>query len=362
MSFFTDNINNLIDEELDQACESMFGITTLDPMLDILSDRKGILHKTLMDQSMNTPLTRSVRATRVKSVDATPSDTFYTPSPVELNLPPTTIDEYMICFFGDKAAGKSTLAASFPDSLTLMFEPMRKGLAIRMIGTEQGLKKVSPKEIRNGETDVWNKVVRSTPAWIADQTIKRLNFDSIDILYECCYASVCARNNVNAPGDSKNGPDIWNEIRDEFSAYFSTLRETDMGITFLSHVKTRETTNLDHSKIKGIYQPSCAPACLQFIRQAADFIIYLGMQDGIRAALVRDPTQQSVVATSPENVFMEPTGKPITVLEMPDKSAESNAGYNQLVRAFNNECWDMETPKDERGPKPPPTPKRTVRR
>lgn len=310
---------------------------------------------------MSTPL-RSVKATRVRNVDTSPEDTFATPSLEDINVPPSTIDEYMVCIFGDKAAGKSTLAASFPDSLTLMFEPMRKGLSIRMIGTEQGLKKVAPKEIREGATDVWAKVVRTTPIWINDPTIKRLNYDSIDILYECCFASVCARNNVNAPGDSKNGPDIWNEIRDEFSAYFSALRETDMGITFLSHVKTRETTNLDHSKIKGIYQPSCAPACLQFIRQAADFIIYLGSQDGKRAALVRDPTQQSVVATSPENVFMQPDGKPITVLEMPDKSAEPNAGYKQLVRAFNNQCWDMETPIDERGPKPAPVRKPPVRR
>jgi GTPase SAR1 family protein len=310
---------------------------------------------------MSTPL-RSVKATRVRNVDSSPDDTFDTPTPEEINVPPSTIDEYMICIFGDKAAGKSTLAASFPDSLTLMFEPVRKGLSIRMIGTDQGLKKVAPKEIREGATDVWAKVVRSTPVWINDPTIKRLNYDSIDILYECCYASVCARNNVNAPGDSKNGPDIWNEIRDEFSAYFSALRETDMGITFLSHVKTREMTNLDHSKIKGIYQPSCSPMCLQFIRQAADFIVYLGSQDGRRAALVRDPTQQSVVATSPENVFMQPDGKPITVLEMPDKSAEPHAGYRQLVRAFNNECWDMETPLDERGPKPPPTPKRPIRK
>ena len=316
---------------------------SLDPERMILTHRKP----------MNTPL-RSVKATRVRNVDSTPEDTFVTPT--TLNVPPTTIDEYMVCIFGDKAAGKSTLAASFPDSLTLMFEPMRKGLSIRMIGTEQGLKKVSSKEIRDGATDVWAKVVRSTPVWINDPGIRRLNYDSIDILYECCYASVCARNNVNAPGDTKNGPDIWNEIRDEFSAYFSALRETDMGITFLSHVKTREMTNLDHSKIKGIYQPSCAPACLQFIRQAADFIIYLGSQDGKRAALVRDPTQQSVVATSPENVFMQPDGKPITVLEMPDKLVEP--GYNQLVKAFNNECWDMETPIDERGPKPPSSPRR----
>ncbi len=306
------------------------------------------------------PTPRSVKATRVK--DTASSDVFEYPGPEELNEPPASFDAYARCIFGHKAAGKTTLCAGFPDSLTLMFEPVRKGLRIRMIGEQQGLKKVTAEQIRNGETDVWEKVVTSTQAWLDDPTIKTLNFDSIDIFYECCYASVCARNNVNKPGDSKNGPDIWNEIKDEFASYFSALRETDMGINMLSHVKGREQTELDGSKLKGIWSPSCAPACLQFIRQAVDFIFFLGSHNGKRACLVRDPTAMSLAAVSPENVFMQPDGKEISIIEMPHFQERPNAGYLRLVDGFNNRLWDIDTPEDQRIIKKaaPPLPPRST--
>lgn len=289
--------------------------------------------------------TQYKRASVVQAVGSQSADVFDYPSEDEKNVPPDNFNAYAKCFFGPKAIGKTTLAASFPRSLTLMFEPKRLGLSIRQLL----IPKVTPKDLREGATDVWLKVLRTTEVWINDPSIECLNFDSVDIFYECCCASVFHRNKVNHPDDLKNGSHIWNQVRDEWAAYFSALRETRLGnFNLLSHIKDREEKQLDGSKMKGIRSPSASPACVQYIRQVCDFVICLGKHNGIRAALVRDPSDQSFVGISPENRFMQPDGKPIYVLEMPDILKDPTTPYDRLNAAFHNQCWDMDTLKEDR--------------
>ena len=59
---------------------------------------------------------------------------------------------------------------------------------------------------------------------------------------------------------------------------------------------------------------------------------------------IRDDTGGAEVAVGPQGRFLQPDGKPIYYLEMPELDQDdlgTNAGYNHLVKAFNNECWDM---------------------
>jgi len=283
------------------------------------------------------------RATKVRPASNETFEGFDYPGADEVNVPPTTFDGYIRCFFGKKGIGKSTLVSTFPNALTLMFEPRRRNLAIRQLN----LQKRIAKEILQGEEDVWNKIKLTTQRWIDDESIDCINFDSVDIAYECCYHSVCAANGVAKPNDAgKASVDVWNEIRDEWACYFDALAASRLGVNFVSHVKSRDTEQLDGGKIE-VNAPSCTPACLQYIKQACDFVFYYGDYNSKRAMQLRDPTGMAWVAVGAQNAFMQPNGKPINILEMPDLTSKTT-GYQHLVKAFNNECWDIDTEEEDK--------------
>lgn len=283
------------------------------------------------------------RAKLVRDVGVKDYGTFDYGSPDELNIPPDSFDAYMCCIFGQKGVGKSTLAAQMPGTFTLMFEPRRRGLNIWQLN----LQKYTSEEIQQGKSDTWQMIKNTTPQWIADKRIQRISFDSVDIAYECCYHHVCAINKINKPSESKSGPDVWNQIRDEWASYFDMLAASNKGITLLSHLKIREDLDLENVKTER-RQPSCAPACLKYIKQAVDFVFFYGKMDGRRAVQLRDTDGSAEVAVGPQDRFMQPDGKPITYLEMPELTDKTCNGYQRLVDGFNNKCWDFYTPEEDR--------------
>lgn len=277
------------------------------------------------------------------------------PSEDELNIPSENFDDYTLVLYGQKGRGKTTLSAAFPKTLTLMLEPFRKGLSIRQVSVT----KYTAEQIRDGKPDIWRRVINTTQQWIDDPTVERISFDSIDLFYSTCQESVCARNKLNVPGDAgRASADIWIQIREEFAAYMNTLKDSGMRITMLSHVKDREESDLDGGKMK-FSQPSCSPACLTYIKQAADIVLQVGRYNDKRAAMVRDPGNMAFVSNGAQGKFLQPDGKPLNIFELPDILSDKPQVelYNTLVAAFNNKLWDMDTPEDQRGPAKPPTPK-----
>lgn len=290
------------------------------------------------------------RATKVGQELA--SGTLEYPGEDEYNEPPDHFDAYMRCFYGQKGIGKTTAASTFPNSLTLMLEPKRRGLRIRQLA----LQKHTAEQIMEGAPDTYQLVANTTQKWIDDESIKHLNYDSIDIFYEACTHSVCARNNITKPSEAgRSSSEIWNEIRDEFSGYFDTLRDTDMGINLLSHNKARDVETLEGGKM-GFVAPSCSPACLKYIQQAVDIVLYFGWYNGERSCMVRDETNSAFVANGVADKFLQPDGKPISIFAIPD--IEKKPTYEVLVDAFDNKLWDVDTPEDEREVKKKGPPKK----
>jgi hypothetical protein len=267
------------------------------------------------------------------------------PGPDEINVPSDDFNDYTLVLYGQKAKGKTTIAASFPETLTLMLEPFRKGLSIRQLS----LQKFSSSQIKEGSPDTWQRVLNTTQKWLDDPSINRLSFDSIDLFYQCCQESICARNNINVPGDAgKSSFDIWIQIREEFSSYMNLIKSEGMQITMLSHVKERDEVDLEGGKMK-FSQPSCSPACLAYIRQAADIVLQIGTYNEKRAAMVRDPVNTAFVANGAQGKFQQPDGKNIYIFELPDISNNStNLLYQTIVDAFNNKLWDIDTSQDQR--------------
>jgi hypothetical protein len=310
---------------------------------------------------MNRPPPRKVpapakKATFVKDVAKTkptsqiPTLDYGTPD--DINIPSDDFNGYIRCFFGAKGVGKSTLAAQCPKNFTLMLEPQRRNLRI----WQRNIQKHTASEIIQGAPDAWQLIVNTTPLWIQDTNIETLTFDSIDIAYETCYHHVCAEHGVNSPADAgKSGSDIWNQIKDEWASYFSILAESRLAVNMLSHLKNKENEELDGGKIKR-KSPSCSPACLLHIKQAADFVFFYGKVAGNKRAIqLRDEDGGTECAAGAEERVYQPDGKPIYYLEMPDL-LDKETGYERLCKAFRNECWDMYTPESERKKKaPPPT-------
>jgi len=267
------------------------------------------------------------------------------PGPDEINVPSEDFNDYTLVLYGQKAKGKTTISASFPKTLTLMLEPFRKGLQIRQLS----LQKFTSAQIREGQPDTWQRVLNTTQTWIDDISVDRLSFDSIDLFYQCCQESICARNNINVPSEAgKSSFDIWIQIREEFAAYMNSVKGAGMQITMLSHVKERDEVDLEGGKMK-FSQPSCSPACLAYIRQAADIVLQIGTYNEKRAAMVRDPVNTAFVANGAQGRFQQPDGKPIYIFELPDVSDRpTNLLYQTIVDAFNNKLWDIDTPADQR--------------
>ena len=284
------------------------------------------------------------RSSTVRQKNLT-EDEFDYPAPDEFNIPPENFDSYVRVIYGQKGIGKTTSCSTFPDSLTLMIEPKRRGLKIRQLPLEA----YDAKSIRDGSPDTWQKLVNTMDRIIDDPTVKCLNFDSIDLTYKACYYSVCARRNIDSPeGAGRSSSDVWLEIEAEFAGFMNSVNDSGMGINFISHNKERETKDIVGGKL-GMVEPSCSPACLRYLKQAADIVLFLGKYDGKRACMVRDESNEAFVSPGPEGHFMQPNGKEISIFEIPNYvGGEGTTPYEAFVKAFDNELWDMDTLDEEK--------------
>lgn len=270
----------------------------------------------------------------------------YIPGPDELNEPPNDLLKYMICLYGTKGIGKSTLASTFPNSLTLMTETIRKGLRIRMAQ----LRTYTAEQIMEGAPDTFVQVGERIDQILGDGTIEVLNIDSIDLFYDMVVHHVSAKWEVSNPSVlGKESSGCWIDIRNTFKAFMDLLAESPLGIVLISHSKEREIEAID-GELTPMISPSCAPACLQYIKQACDYAMFYGWHNDKRVIMVRDGLNRAWCAAGPEGHFMQPDGKPLNMFEIPDDPA---MGYKTLVKAFDNKLYDSQRMKEESAPKLP---------
>jgi hypothetical protein len=263
------------------------------------------------------------------------------PGPDELNIPPEKLTDYCICIYGTKGIGKTSLAASFPNSFTTMFEPRRRNLSIRM----QQLGVPDLDKVKASEADEWEIFKQYLALAEEDDTVSNVVVDTIDLAYTAALLSVSVRNGYDHP--SQNDKDYgrtWGKLSQEVALTFDTFRQNGKGLIFISHTKERDIEVVDGSTAKMV-SPSAPPACIQYLKQACDFAFFYGYFLGKRALVLRDNEGSIWTGCGVTNRFMQPNGKPLNILEMPD---DPKLGYQRLNDAFNNKCWDITTPEDER--------------
>lgn len=263
------------------------------------------------------------------------------PSVHEINQPPQDLNAYTILLMGAKGIGKTTASSSFPGNLNMQWEPRRKNVPLRMIGSDQGLLFKSAQEILDGSDDPWFTFVEYNLAAIEDDTVENITWDTVDIAYNACFESICARKGITHPSEiKKDYGQTWNEVKAEFSALMDTVRGSEKcGLLLISHVKEREVEFSEGTSGKvNLLGPSCTPACLQLLKSACDYWFYYGYDEGKRTLWVRDEDRLVDVACGVN--FIEPDGELIYKFRIPEPATDRF--YEVVESAFHGNVIDVD--------------------
>ncbi len=259
------------------------------------------------------------------------------PGPDDFNIPPSDFQDYTTLLMGAKGIGKTTASSTFPGNLNIMWEPRRKNVKLRMIGADQGIMIRPAQAIMEGEDDPWPLFVEACADAVADPTIQTITWDTVDLAYQACFESVCARLGVTHPREIKDDYGAsWNQIKNEFNALIDTIRASEkVGLLFISHVKERDQEFQDETGTLSIIGPSCSPACLQILKSACEFWLYYGWKDGRRTIFCRDPNRMVDVACGTGFVDAD-SGKPINNFSVPEDPSLFYECLNHTFRGNPN--------------------------
>ena len=262
-------------------------------------------------------------------------DTLYLPT--ELNTPPTSLDDVFIMIYGRKNIGKSSLAAQFENNLTMMFEATRRNLAIFQV----------PKA---GEPDLtWSRALKYQDMICNSDDFQRISIDTVDEAYQQCFIYVCKQAGVRHPDSASKPYELWMEIKAQFKEFVLTFREAGKGVTFVSHEKVKPLI----TKAKGLkrddspentvkcdrIEPSCSGQVLDVITQICDYVFYYHFKDARRAIMVRSPSEIAWTACGMGETFCDPDGG---LIESFEAGSDAPSSYEAIIRAFNNELYDMD--------------------
>lgn len=272
--------------------------------------------KKVVRKKVSQPLTREIRI----------------PGPTELNIPPTDLHDYTILLMGAKGIGKTTASSTFPGNLNFMWEPRRKNVKLRMIGSDEGIIVRPAADIMDGAPDPWEIFKLYVAEAVTDPTVNTITFDTVDLTYQACFESVCARLGVEHPKEITNDyGNSWNIIKNEFTALLDTIRASGkVGLLLISHVKERDQEYAEGVGKLSIIGPSCSPACIQVLKASCEFWFYMGWNEGHRHLYVRDPDRIIDVATG--YGFLDSQGNPINDFPLPDDPTKF---YSAVQDKFN---------------------------
>lgn len=254
------------------------------------------------------------------------------PDPDDLNIPPDDFRDYTTLLMGAKGIGKTTASSGFPGNLTFMWEPRRKNVKLRMIGANEGIIVRPAQAIMDGEEDPWELFKEYHAEAVTRSDVKMITWDTVDLAYQACFESVCARLGVCHPKEIKDDyGNSWNIIKNEFTALIDTIRASDkVGLMFISHVKERDQEFAEGMSSMNILGPSAPPACIQILKSACDFWLYYGWDDGNRKVWCRDEDRMVDVAAG--TGFIK-NGKATTSFVIPNSLTDAGKVFYDTVNA-----------------------------
>lgn len=258
--------------------------------------------------------------------------------PQEANVPPSSLSESVLFFYGRKSIGKTTLATNFEGSFTFMFERGRRNLKIRMV----------PKP-NESELD-WEIFLEYLELALADKSIKTIVIDTIDRMYECVFEYICKQAKCKHPNDKNDYGATWTEIKTTFEAVIAMIHQSGKGVILLSHEKPKPLIKLTKGLKRSSddadaaatalarMEPSCSGQAFDVIQEMCDFVLYLSYVGEDRACTVRSPSDYCWTACGVEDVFCDPKGNPINAFKLGNTPA---LAFKALNDAYNNKLYDI---------------------
>lgn len=247
--------------------------------------------------------------------------------PTKVNVPPPNFIDYCLLFYGVKGVGKTSVAASIPNSIVLMLEPRRRNLRIKQWPVE-------------GPQPTWLEIVEFL-GLCREKRIRPI-IDTVDEAYFMCQKHVglhYGKEFGSVSEVSEMPSDYWIDVREEFAKHFNQLLYDDIGVVFLSHAKPRA---METTEVKAMQTaPTCTPACWKYLKSVCDFAFYYGNHGKDRAMWLRgeDPWTGCGV----DDHFLSPAGEPVRILPIP--YAKTNGGqvaWETLLKSWDNKLYDMD--------------------
>jgi hypothetical protein len=256
--------------------------------------------------------------------------------PLQENEPPTELSESIVCLYGRKGIGKTSLASQFTDSLTFMFERGRRNLPILMV----------PKKDEGQLT--WETTLGYVELALASDDIQTIVFDTVDRAYERCMEYVCGKLGVKHPNDMNDYGKTWNVVKTEFAALLGVIQDSGKGVVLISHEKAKplakKSKGLKREDSDSIFQyermePTCSNQAFETIQEICDFVLYYSYTDEYRTITVRSPNDLAWTSCGVGDTFLNPDGSTINTFKVGSSPKEA---YQSLLDAYANKAQDID--------------------
>ena len=259
--------------------------------------------------------------------------------PTEVNEPPVELTDSIITIYGRKGVGKTSLASSFPNALTFMFERTRRNLRILQVQIEEYTQFLEYLELFLQSDDHQVGVI-----------------DTVDQSYEYCMDYICSSKGINHPNEANDYGQTWRQIKLEIREVFGRIQEAGKGLIFLSHENPKPLNTISkklqredeeaHSMFERM-QPSCSKGAFEVIEEICDYVFYYGFIEGKRAITVRSPSEVYWTSCGMSDQFLDPDGNPVNTFLVGDTPEEA---YKTLLDAHGNKVRDIryEPPRENR--------------
>ncbi len=243
--------------------------------------------------------------------------------PTEKTAPSMRIGDYSMLIHGLPKVGKTSVAAQFPETLFLCFEPGTKGLDTYEIHVES-----------------WADFVGWAKALAADRSkYKTIVIDTVDIAHKLCREFICRKLGVTHPSQAGWG-EGWDGLSTEFQKWMAKIQKLGRGVIFISHSQEKEITALGGDTYNRIV-PTLSNSAAKIMVGMSDFIFYFYMGKKERRWIRVDGTAEIEAGTRGE------TGLHFKDLKVIPMGENAHEAYVNLLKGFKNELKPRKKPAEK---------------
>jgi hypothetical protein len=264
----------------------------------------------------------------------------------ETITPPELLENYVVCFYGESGAGKTSTMSNVEGTYIIQCDPNRRGLAVRQTNIPQVA--LAQMKKNSHEHTPWDVIVATIDKIVDDPSIEMVVVDNMDIFYQAASNHYCLKNNVDNLLEMEDFGASWKNVDEMYKTQLQRIVNSGRGVFFITH-KDEKEEELPSGAVITQTRPAVAKRVMKFIREHTDFAFYLGYEDdGSRSVLIRSPgndvwTKCCVDEKIPH--FYDPDGNPVNKIPAGDSPAEC---WANIQKSWNNELFDMDKVKKER--------------